>query len=306
MEEEVSEVPVETLAPKPSVLENIELKIAITATQKHGDSITGYTLYTVSTTTTLETYRTDNVRGEDILNHVVSRRYSDFDWLRHMLRAKYPGCIIPPLPDKTTTGMGRFDVVFVEARRLALSRFLAKLAFHAELYNSEDLRLFLTEMDPETWAQKVPWYEKGLLGTLGTSMSYWLGELRVTAEASMNGKGIESVVSAEDPEYLDLVDYFFTLEGRLTKLLEAVNRVVNVYKSFGATWAELGETALTLGKCETEGANALLNGRGGGLGMTLSHLGTSLEALAEPSQEECTNMVLGMKVPIKEYLAEIQ
>eukprot|EP00854_Cymbomonas_tetramitiformis_P023355 gene23355-28265_t len=101
---------------------------------------------------------------------------------------------------------------------------------------------------------------------------------------------------------LDRMLVFAKPLDRMLVLANPLDRML----SFGATWAELGETALTLGKCETEGANALLNGRGGGLGMTLSHLGTSLEALAEPSQEECTNMVLGMKVPIKEYLAEIQ
>lgn len=71
----------------------------------------------------------------------VHRRYRDFLWLSNKLSNKYPGVIIPPVPEKHA--IGRFQDEFIESRRIALERFIQKVALHPILQNDSDLGLFL-------------------------------------------------------------------------------------------------------------------------------------------------------------------
>ena len=69
------------------------------------------------------------------------RRYSDFAWLNGELAKEYPGCIVPPIPDKLA--VGRFGDEFIESRRRALEKFLQRVAVHPELGNSPSFVVFL-------------------------------------------------------------------------------------------------------------------------------------------------------------------
>lgn len=81
---------------------------------KHGENVNAYVTYTISATTNLPFFA----------NGVFSviRRYSDFEWLHNRLVFEFPGCIIPPLPEKNA--LGRFGPEFVEQRRRYLEKFL--------------------------------------------------------------------------------------------------------------------------------------------------------------------------------------
>ncbi|EIW67676.1 hypothetical protein TREMEDRAFT_33280, partial [Tremella mesenterica DSM 1558] len=98
-----------------------------------GDPVRGYTVYTVRTRTTSPHY----ARGE----FSVLRRFSDFLWLFDALTLNNPGIIVPPVPDKHP--FGRFQDQFIETRRMALERCLAKITAHPVLQLDPDLRLFL-------------------------------------------------------------------------------------------------------------------------------------------------------------------
>ena len=54
---------------------------------------------------------------------LVSRRYSDFDWLRQTLKKIHPGLYCPPLPGKKL-GSRRFENDFVVKRMTYLNKFL--------------------------------------------------------------------------------------------------------------------------------------------------------------------------------------
>ncbi|RKO90921.1 Phox homologous domain-containing protein, partial [Blyttiomyces helicus] len=71
----------------------------------------------------------------------VSRRFRDFLWLYQQLVARYPGVVIPPVPEKHA--IGRFQEDFVESRRSALERCLRKIVAHPLLRDDEDLQIFL-------------------------------------------------------------------------------------------------------------------------------------------------------------------
>jgi hypothetical protein len=76
---------------------------------------------------------------------VVERRYSDFVWFSERLAIFYPGIIIPPLPPKNS--LGRFGDRFVEARRVALEKFINKVVKHKRLGSFSDLETFVRAPD---------------------------------------------------------------------------------------------------------------------------------------------------------------
>jgi hypothetical protein len=84
---------------------------------------------------------------------------------------------------------------------------------HATLQHGEDLRLFLTEKSAEVWEARSPWYETGTMGSMVNSVSSWFNSLGVSAEGAYYSKGKNTLMEAEDPEYLEVVDYFMGLEG---------------------------------------------------------------------------------------------
>ena len=73
--------------------------------------------------------------------------------------------------------------------------------------------MFLTEGDAGVWDERASWYETGTVGSMVNSMSSWFSSLGVSAEGAYYNKGTSTMMEAEDPEYLEVVDYFMGLEG---------------------------------------------------------------------------------------------
>ena len=77
-------------------------------------------------------------------------RYSDFEWLHAELKDFHPNCVVPPIPEKVSTG--NTDPEFVARRMWGLQHFLQHCADHPELRGSRSLQFFLeanTETMPE-------------------------------------------------------------------------------------------------------------------------------------------------------------
>lgn len=133
---------------------------------KIGDLTTAHTVYTVHTITDSPEFK-----GET----TVIRRYRDFRWLYGILEQNNPGIIIPPPPEKQA--VGRFDEDFVEARRLALSTMLNKIAKHWVLQRDEDFRIFL---ESETFTTDIKNKQvsdsKGIMSTIGEAFSFSSGK----------------------------------------------------------------------------------------------------------------------------------
>lgn len=133
---------------------------------KIGDLTTAHTIYTVHTITDSPEFK-----GET----TVIRRYRDFRWLYGILEQNNPGIIIPPPPEKQA--VGRFDEDFVEARRLALSTMLNKIAKHWVLQRDEDFRIFL---ESETFTTDIKNKQvsdsKGIMSTIGEAFSFSSGK----------------------------------------------------------------------------------------------------------------------------------
>ena len=84
---------------------------------------------------------------------LVSRRYSDFDWLRQTLKKIHPGLYCPPLPGKKL-GSRRFENDFVVKRMTYLNKFLNDIVENEIFKASEVLISFLSINDREQFELK--------------------------------------------------------------------------------------------------------------------------------------------------------
>ncbi|GBF95905.1 sorting nexin 2A-like [Raphidocelis subcapitata] len=73
----------------------------------------------------------------------VRRRFRDFVALADLIKARYRGYFVPPRPEKNAVEGQRSTDAFVEERREALQRYMARMAAHPTLGRSEELKLFL-------------------------------------------------------------------------------------------------------------------------------------------------------------------
>lgn len=75
----------------------------------------------------------------------IQRRYSDFFILRKALAAKWPCLFIPQIPPKKTTG--NLDNDFLELRMRLLNHFLDRITETKEIFNSDEVKLFISPGD---------------------------------------------------------------------------------------------------------------------------------------------------------------
>lgn len=106
----------------------------------------------------------------------VERRYSDFLWFSNRLEYFYPGVIIPPLPAKNS--LARFNDRFIEARRVALEKFINKVVRHHRLGKFSDLETFLHASEAVFSAAK-----RESADTMPSAVAAWIDKapLRVRA-----------------------------------------------------------------------------------------------------------------------------
>lgn len=106
---------------------------------KVGDKLSGHVEYRVVS------------KLDECLEVNVMRRYSDFLWVYGQLLGLYPGCIIPPVPDKQAVGKnslikGRFQEEFIESRRKSLEYFASSVLKHRILRDSDLVKQFFNSM----------------------------------------------------------------------------------------------------------------------------------------------------------------
>ena len=78
------------------------------------------------------------------LNLKVSRRYSDFEWLRQILVNIFSSSVIPPIPKKNKFGGDRFNEEFLEKRTRTLEKFLNLLLEDPNIKSSQLFYEFLS------------------------------------------------------------------------------------------------------------------------------------------------------------------
>jgi len=130
------------------------LEIEVSNPETRGTGGNKYTVYTVTTQTSLPIFK-HHMRGDKV---TVSRRYSDFNWLREEMQAQSheSKIVVPSMPGKAYTrqfkallnqGEGIHDQGYVETRRRGLELFINRLAGHPLAQNQKSLHMFLFSQD---------------------------------------------------------------------------------------------------------------------------------------------------------------
>jgi len=103
---------------------------------------------------TFNKYVVYSIKGTDTNGPFeVIRRYSDFDKIRALLLAKWPGCYIPPLPPKALNSL---EAKVVRERKKYLNRFCQKIAELPYLHYYEGYQEFLRTKNPSVEKALAP------------------------------------------------------------------------------------------------------------------------------------------------------
>lgn len=240
--------------------------------QEPGSSLvpggTSYMTYKFTTHTNIPSYL-----GSDF---TVRRRFRDVVTLADTLAESYRGYFIPPRPEKSVVESQVMQKMeFIEQRRLALEKYLARLAAHPVLRHSEELRKFLqTEgrlpLQPTTdiasrmldGAVKLPLQLFGESSTMlspqeaaqpargGRDLLRMFKELKqsVTNDWS-SGKPF---VVEEDKDFLEKKDKLTDLERQLSYASQQAEIWLKGQQEVGEVMGDLGLAFFKLAKFETE------------------------------------------------------
>eukprot|EP01062_Namystynia_karyoxenos_P064612 TRINITY_DN5762_c1_g2_i2.p1 TRINITY_DN5762_c1_g2~~TRINITY_DN5762_c1_g2_i2.p1 ORF type:complete len:624 (+),score=159.10 TRINITY_DN5762_c1_g2_i2:87-1958(+) len=148
------------------------MRISIGRVYRSSDAAVPYWVYVVCVRTSLPQYLQRPPRGAETQGLTVSFerhvRYSQWEWLRGVLAAEMPGCVIPPVPGKeATSAADKVALMFtggdegaeeepppvVHFRRRALEYFLSYLAAHPALRQSTRLQDWLLCSDESDFAK---------------------------------------------------------------------------------------------------------------------------------------------------------
>eukprot|EP01065_Artemidia_motanka_P034378 TRINITY_DN4174_c0_g3_i1.p1 TRINITY_DN4174_c0_g3~~TRINITY_DN4174_c0_g3_i1.p1 ORF type:complete len:427 (+),score=126.84 TRINITY_DN4174_c0_g3_i1:120-1283(+) len=204
--------------------------------RKKSSGALSYWVYTIRTKTTLEKFRQRSC--------VAVRRYSDFDWLRKQLIEEFPGCIIPPIPEKAFSGTlekitgGSDPSDLVEYRSRSMRKFLVRAGAHQLTQTSDSLQDFL-ELSEEEFARRLKQPgKKSLEDELGIG-----GRMKDL---------FSRVDSADAKQWEPKCTYISQFQASLEQLRDKFSAVVGRRKQLGAASEAFGKAFQAAGKSEEQ------------------------------------------------------
>ena len=144
--------------------------------------------------------------GGNQVNEEISRRFSDFYTLREKLIERWPGVYVPNIPPKKT--IGHTDLKIIDKRIRLLNKFCYQLSQSAYLFNSEEVKLFLSNT---------------------SEISKTIGNMSKPTYADLLEKYKESF-----PGYYDAYDLVMG-KGKLGEFLSFLKRALNNIRTFSGT-----------------------------------------------------------------------
>ncbi|XP_038707862.1 sorting nexin 2B-like isoform X2 [Tripterygium wilfordii] len=208
----------------------------------------------------------------------VRRRFRDVVTLSDRLAEAYRGFFIPPRPDKNVVESQVMQKQeFVEQRRVALEKYLRRLAAHPVIRKSDELKVFLQVQGklplPTTTdvasrmldgAVKLP---KQLFGESsavvathevvqpaigGRDLLRLFKELKQSVSNDWGGS--KPSVVEEDKEFMEKKEKMQALEQQLSNASQQAELLVKAQQDLGETMGELGLAFIKLTKFENEEA----------------------------------------------------
>ena len=161
------------------------------------------------------------------VNWGVTRRYSDFLWLRATLCKIYPRFFVPPIPPKKI-GARRFEMDFVEKRMNFLNKFLNTLVENENFKASEPLCAFLSMNDRAQFESKMK------------ELSTFFPSKFVEDIKTINGKiYLSDDFDSKNEMYFTNISNFFKLQNQLFERLNY--NLKNFYTYMSAVCVHLEE-----------------------------------------------------------------
>ncbi|XP_018475651.1 sorting nexin 2B [Raphanus sativus] len=239
------------------------IKITVSSPQKEQETASSvlsggstYITYLITTRTNLTEYK-----GSDF---AVRRRFRDVVALGDRLAESYRGFCIPPRPDKSVVEsqvMQRHE--FVEQRRVALEKYLRRLALHPVIRISDEFKVFLgvegklpLQMGTDVASRvldgvvKLPSEDQPVRG--GRDLFRLFKELRQSV--SNDWGGVKPAVVEEDKEFLEKKEKMHDLEREIINASQQAETLVKAQQDIGETLGELGLAFIKLTKFENEEA----------------------------------------------------
>ncbi|KAK5126642.1 hypothetical protein LTR85_009576 [Meristemomyces frigidus] len=219
-------------APSMSIEQAAKPTFDITVGDPHtvGNAATSHTVYSVITRTTSKAYMQPSF--------TVTRRYRDFLWLYERMHENNPGVVVPPPPEKQA--VGRFDVNFVESRRMALERMVNKIAGHPILQHDGDLKTFL---ESEAFNVDIKHKDRGKDPLLGGESKGFMSSIGISSGSG--GKFIE-----HDDWFHDRRIYLDALENQLKALQKSTDTVVGQRKGLADSCGDFSASLHNLAAVE--------------------------------------------------------
>ncbi|XP_027331566.1 sorting nexin 2A-like isoform X2 [Abrus precatorius] len=256
------------------------LHISVTDPQKEQDLANSlvpggntYYTYLITTRTNLPEF------GGPGSEFTVRRRFRDVVTLSDRLSETYRGFFIPVRPDKSTVESQVMQKQeFVEQRRMAVEKYLRKLAMHPVIRKSEELRLFLEAKGKLPLAKTTDVASRMLDGAVKLPRQLFGGEGVATAggddvaQPAKGGRdllrifkelkqsvandwgGTKPLVVEEDKEFMERKDKLMEFEHNLSNVSQQAESLVKFQQDMGETMGELGLAFVKLTKFETEEA----------------------------------------------------
>ena len=260
-----------------------------------GQGISSHFTYEVTTKTSLPQYKFGQFS--------VTRRFRDFDWLHAQLAQKFPGVIVPPLPEKQSatvqtmrvSGVG-FSAEWLEERRSQLERFMQRVVCHPALHTAPDLQTFLeaSEETLETWkkssAEPKPKQYEAMLGDVksGILSSYTRGF------GLLGGEAPPAFTPVQDVPCQQMGNYAAALETQITSVHKHSKKYIERHRALAASMTGFGLSLTQLANCESE-INA-------SLAKALSQMGLCVDRLSSLYTEQAAKENAAFEEPMKDYI----
>lgn len=208
----------------------------------------------------------------------VRRRFKDVVTLADRLSESYRGFFIPPRPDKNVVESQVMQKQeFVDQRRVALEKYLRRLAGHPVIKKSDELRVFLQVQGRLPLATTTDVASRMLDGAVKLPKQLFGESVSVVAphevvQPAKGGRdllrlfkelkqsvandwgGAKPQLVEEDKEFLEKKDKLQDLEQQLSNASQQAESLVKAQQDIGETMGELGLAFIKLTKFETEEA----------------------------------------------------
>jgi len=271
-----------------------DLLVTVSNPSKQGEGLSSYFTYEVLTKTSLPQYKLNQFG--------VSRRFRDFDWLHTQLGLKYPGAIVPPLPEKHSaqvstmrmSGVG-CSAEWLEDRRSQLQRFLQRVAAHPQLRAAPDLQTFLEASDDvlDSWKESSKSSKQAYMPSLGDMKQGLLSSY--TRSLSMLSTDTPPAPAAvADVACQQMSNYTTALETELSSVHKHSKRFIERHRALASSMSGFGLSLTKLASCESEINPSLAKG--------LSTMGLSIDRMSALYEEQALKGAAAFEDPMKEYL----